>query len=92
MLVSEVNTIPGFTPISMYPKLWQAFGPPLPTAHREVGRPGHRALRTPPPTPPHRPLKLLARYRPIETTEEPGLPSGHSGKTAWGLVKHCGDL
>ena len=26
MLISEVNTIPGFTPISMYPKLWQASG------------------------------------------------------------------
>ena len=25
-LVNEVNTIPGFTPISMYPKLWQASG------------------------------------------------------------------
>jgi D-alanine-D-alanine ligase len=26
ILVNEVNTIPGFTPISMYPKLWQASG------------------------------------------------------------------
>ena len=25
-LVNEVNTIPGFTPISMYPKLWAASG------------------------------------------------------------------
>ena len=24
--VNELNTIPGFTPISMYPKLWQATG------------------------------------------------------------------
>jgi D-alanine-D-alanine ligase len=24
--VSEINTIPGFTPISMYPKLWEASG------------------------------------------------------------------
>ncbi|MTA64305.1 MAG: D-alanine--D-alanine ligase A, partial [Actinobacteria bacterium] len=23
-LVNEINTIPGFTPISMYPMLWQA--------------------------------------------------------------------
>jgi D-alanine-D-alanine ligase len=28
--VNEVNTIPGFTNISMYPKLWQATGLPLP--------------------------------------------------------------
>jgi D-alanine-D-alanine ligase len=26
LLVNEVNTIPGFTPISMYPRLWQASG------------------------------------------------------------------
>lgn len=26
LLVNEVNTIPGFTPISMYPKLWEASG------------------------------------------------------------------
>ena len=29
-LLNEVNTIPGFTPISMYPKLWQAAGVPYP--------------------------------------------------------------
>jgi D-alanine-D-alanine ligase len=29
-LVNEVNTIPGFTPISMYPKLWEASGLPYP--------------------------------------------------------------
>ncbi len=29
-VVSEVNTIPGFTSISMYPKLWQASGLPYP--------------------------------------------------------------
>jgi D-alanine-D-alanine ligase len=28
LLVNEVNTIPGFTPISMYPKLWEASGLP----------------------------------------------------------------
>ena len=27
-LVNEVNTIPGFTPISMYPRLWEATGLP----------------------------------------------------------------
>ncbi len=26
IFVSEINTIPGFTPISMYPKLWEASG------------------------------------------------------------------
>jgi len=28
MLLNEINTIPGFTPISMYPKLWAASGLP----------------------------------------------------------------
>jgi D-alanine-D-alanine ligase len=30
IFVNEVNTIPGFTVISMYPKLWEASGVPLP--------------------------------------------------------------
>ncbi len=30
VLVNEINTIPGFTDISMYPKLWEASGVPLP--------------------------------------------------------------
>jgi D-alanine-D-alanine ligase len=30
IFVNEVNTIPGFTSISMYPKLWEASGIPLP--------------------------------------------------------------
>jgi len=28
VFVNEINTIPGFTPISMYPKLWEATGIP----------------------------------------------------------------
>jgi D-alanine-D-alanine ligase len=30
LYVNEVNTIPGFTEISMYPKLWAATGLPFP--------------------------------------------------------------
>jgi D-alanine-D-alanine ligase len=26
VLVNEINTMPGFTPVSMYPRLWQATG------------------------------------------------------------------
>jgi D-alanine-D-alanine ligase len=26
VIVNEINTLPGFTPISMYPKLWEASG------------------------------------------------------------------
>jgi len=28
IIVNEINTIPGFTQISMYPKLWEASGIP----------------------------------------------------------------
>lgn len=30
IFVNEINTIPGFTPISMFPKLWEASGLPYP--------------------------------------------------------------
>jgi len=30
VILNEVNTIPGFTPISMYPRLWAASGVPFP--------------------------------------------------------------
>jgi D-alanine-D-alanine ligase len=29
-LVNEINTIPGFTSISMFPKMWEATGLPYP--------------------------------------------------------------
>ena len=29
LFLNEVNTIPGFTTISMYPKMWEATGLPL---------------------------------------------------------------
>jgi D-alanine-D-alanine ligase len=37
-LVNEVNTIPGFTPASMYPKLWQASGVSYPDLIDELVR------------------------------------------------------
>ena len=41
--LNEINTIPGFTSISMYPKLWEASGIILPQTSRPFGRTGHRA-------------------------------------------------
>jgi len=38
LLINEVNTIPGFTSISMYPKLWEASGLPLQDLVRELLR------------------------------------------------------
>jgi D-alanine-D-alanine ligase len=37
-LVNELNTIPGFTPISMYPKLWAASGVSYPELIDELVR------------------------------------------------------
>lgn len=51
LLVNEVNTMPGFTPISMYPKMWEASGLDYPTLidrlvdlaiERHARRAGHR--------------------------------------------------
>ena len=38
VLVNELNTLPGFTAISMYPKLWEAAGLPLPRLLDELVR------------------------------------------------------
>ncbi len=46
LLVNEVNTIPGFTPISMYPRLWEASGVSYPELIDElVGQARCRAAR-----------------------------------------------
>jgi D-alanine-D-alanine ligase len=37
-LLNEVNTLPGFTPISMYPKMWIASGMPYPDIIDELVR------------------------------------------------------
>ena len=34
MLVNELNTLPGMTPTSAFPKLWEAAGVPWPQAVR----------------------------------------------------------
>jgi D-alanine-D-alanine ligase len=55
VLVNEINTLPGFTAISMYPKLWEASGLPLPRLLDELIRLGlerqarRRLLLTEPP-------------------------------------------
>ena len=38
MFVNEINTMPGFTTISMYSKLWEASGLSYPRAARSAGR------------------------------------------------------
>ena len=46
-VVNEVNTIPGFTPISMYPRLWEVSGVPYARAARPPHRPRDRPRRAP---------------------------------------------
>jgi D-alanine-D-alanine ligase len=36
LVINEVNTIPGFTPISMYPRMWAASGVPYPELLNEL--------------------------------------------------------
>ena len=43
-VINEINTMPGFTPISMYPKMWEATGVPYPEL---VDRLIQAALRRP---------------------------------------------
>jgi D-alanine-D-alanine ligase len=38
LLLNEINTIPGFTPISMYPAMWEASGLPYPALVDELVR------------------------------------------------------
>jgi D-alanine-D-alanine ligase len=40
VLISEINTMPGFTPISMYTKLWAASGVPFEDLVRRLVRLG----------------------------------------------------
>ena len=47
VLVNELNTIPGFTSTSVYAKLFEASGIPVPDSARPAGRAGARATRAP---------------------------------------------
>jgi D-alanine-D-alanine ligase len=38
VFINELNTIPGFTPISMYPKMWEATGLSYPQLIDELVR------------------------------------------------------
>lgn len=44
-IVNELNTMPGFTPISMYPKCWEASGMPYPELIDELIQLGLEAVR-----------------------------------------------
>ncbi len=52
-LLNEVNTIPGFTPGSMYPKLWDATGLPYPTSSTAWSRSRSNRIAVVPGSPPN---------------------------------------
>ena len=45
VLLNELNTMPGFTPTSVYAKLWEASGLPYPQLVERALRAGDRAPR-----------------------------------------------
>ena len=45
IFVNEINTMPGFTAISMYPKMWAAVGRAVSGVDRPADPVGHRAAR-----------------------------------------------
>ena len=47
LYVNEVNTIPGFTAVSMYPKMWQASGVSAERSGEPIDRSGDRATGLP---------------------------------------------
>ena len=55
-VINEINTMPGFTPISMYPRMWQESGVELPGAGRPADPGGAAPL--------HRPALSRGRGRP----------------------------
>ena len=65
LVINEVNTMPGFTPISMFPRMWAATAGQLPRARRpalvrRAGRPGPPVSRGGGPSVPGcRPLAVL---------------------------------
>nr|AIA17162.1 Acyl-CoA dehydrogenase, C-terminal domain protein [uncultured bacterium] len=47
LYLNELNTIPGFTPISMYPKMWEATGVAYPKLITELVRLGYERIGKP---------------------------------------------
>ena len=70
IFLNEVNTMPGFTQISMYPKLWEATGIKL----QGPDHPAHRTgTRTPPGEEPHHlQPRLREKQRKRETAKQRG--------------------
>ena len=69
LYVNEVNTIPGFTAVSMYPKMWEASGLSQKDAPHAPHRAGARAARRAPRPPdgdraPKRIARVVSRWRP----------------------------
>ena len=70
LVINELNTMPGFTPLSMFPRMWAATGPRLP----RPGRPADQAG----PGPRHRPALSRLRSHRLGVEPAPGSRSSVS--------------
>jgi D-alanine-D-alanine ligase len=68
LFLNEVNTLPGFTPISMYPKLWAASGLPFPRLVDRLVRLAFERRR--------QREELVTEYRPAEEPARSAAPKG----------------
>lgn len=66
LFLNEVNTLPGFTPISMYPKLWAASGVPFPKLVDRLVRLAFERRR--------QREELVTEYRPAEKPARSAAP------------------
>ena len=99
--INEVNTMPGFTPISMFPMLWEAEGLPFDAVVEELVRAG-AGTRRPSAFAPHPSGALRARPRRAARTDGRGRPgpsnrrpttttshtrscAGHARSLRWGM-------
>ena len=77
IVVNEVNTMPGFTPISMFPMLWEAEGLSFAAVIDELVR-----LGPGPPRPPRRPAHPPPRLTRSSHRPRPPPPGSLSGRLA----------
>ncbi len=71
LFLNEVNTLPGFTPISMYPKLWAASGLSFPKLVDRLVRLAFERRR--------QREELVTEYRPVEKPARSAAPKGRKG-------------
>ena len=83
LVVNEINTMPGFTPLSMFPRMWAATGPRLPGPGRPADHAGAHPLDRPALS---RAERLLAVVDQLEVVLDRLRQLGDDGGAALGAV------